>query len=265
MQIALNQLLAYAKPHRLLIEPTGLGHPKEVMEVLSAEYYKNVLQIQNIITLVDARKLVDNRYTNHETFNQQIEIADLIIGNKKDLYQPVDTNNLQKYVESLCDEQTPVKLVTQGELELNWLASKSAFDTTHSSQCENEDEHEHSHTHSHSHSHSSDVPAQLTEQSLPESGFLNAGNQGEGFYSEGWRIAPHIEFNQEKLFSWMNSLDVERLKAVFITTDGIFGYNLSDGMLTRMEIDDCLESRIEIISKARSSEYEAALKNCIAN
>ena len=28
MQIALNMLLAKAKPDRLLIEPTGLGHPK---------------------------------------------------------------------------------------------------------------------------------------------------------------------------------------------------------------------------------------------
>ena len=27
MQIALNQLLAASRPHRLLIEPTGLGHP----------------------------------------------------------------------------------------------------------------------------------------------------------------------------------------------------------------------------------------------
>ena len=34
MQIALNQLLARAKPHRLLIEPTGLGHPIEVLETL---------------------------------------------------------------------------------------------------------------------------------------------------------------------------------------------------------------------------------------
>ncbi len=30
MKVALNQLLAKAKPDRLLIEPTGLGHPQEV-------------------------------------------------------------------------------------------------------------------------------------------------------------------------------------------------------------------------------------------
>ncbi len=61
MQIALNQLLTEAKPDRLLIEPTGLGHPKEVLEVLSSEHYRQVLSLQKNITLVDARKLSNTR------------------------------------------------------------------------------------------------------------------------------------------------------------------------------------------------------------
>ena len=34
MQVALNQLLIQSRPDRLLIEPTGLGHPKEVLRIL---------------------------------------------------------------------------------------------------------------------------------------------------------------------------------------------------------------------------------------
>lgn len=94
MQIALNELLIRAKPHRLLIEPTGLGHPVEVLEVLTSEYYRYVLSIEKIVTLVDARKLSDTRYTEHATFNQQIAIADVIVGNKQDLYQPEHQNQL---------------------------------------------------------------------------------------------------------------------------------------------------------------------------
>ncbi|NMV06592.1 CobW family GTP-binding protein, partial [Vibrio parahaemolyticus] len=81
MQIALNQLLSEARPDRLLIEPTGLGHPKEVLQVLSTEYYRQILALQKNITLVDARKLSDPKYTEHETFNQQITIADTVVGN----------------------------------------------------------------------------------------------------------------------------------------------------------------------------------------
>ena len=87
MQMALNLLLQESKPHRLLIEPTGLGHPKEVLAILSGEYYREVLSLQATLSLVDARKISDTRYTSNDTFNQQIEIAEVVIANKADLYQ----------------------------------------------------------------------------------------------------------------------------------------------------------------------------------
>lgn len=68
VQIALNQLLMRAKLDRLLIEPAGLGHPVEVLVLLSTDCYQEMLSIQNIITLLDARKLSDSRYAEHKTF-----------------------------------------------------------------------------------------------------------------------------------------------------------------------------------------------------
>ena len=68
MQMALNLLLKESKPHRLLIEPTGLGHPKEVLAILSGEYYREVLNLQATLSLVDARKINDARYTSNETY-----------------------------------------------------------------------------------------------------------------------------------------------------------------------------------------------------
>ena len=56
MQIALNQLLTRAKPDRLLIEPTGLGHPIEVIEVLTSDYNLEALSIEKTITLVGCEK-----------------------------------------------------------------------------------------------------------------------------------------------------------------------------------------------------------------
>ena len=50
MQIALNQLLAKAKPDLLLIEPTGLGHPKEVLQILSEDYYQDLLSLHKTLT-----------------------------------------------------------------------------------------------------------------------------------------------------------------------------------------------------------------------
>ncbi|MGB2270331.1 MAG: CobW family GTP-binding protein, partial [Cycloclasticus pugetii] len=126
MQTALNQLLAKAKPDHLLIEPTGLGHPKEVLQALSMEYYQEVLCLQKTITLVDARNLSDSRYTQHETFNQQIAIADTVVGNKLDLYQDTDKANLIAYVKQRGQTNTRVIFIQHGEIPFSALQGSTS-------------------------------------------------------------------------------------------------------------------------------------------
>ena len=97
-QMALSVLLAKSQADRLLIEPTGLGHPKEVLAMLSRDYYREVLDIHATLSLVDARKIGDSRYTSNDTFNQQLEVAEVIIANKSDLYGPNDYSELLDYI-----------------------------------------------------------------------------------------------------------------------------------------------------------------------
>lgn len=88
MQVALNRLLAKARPQRLLIEPTGLGHPKEVLSALSNSVSAGVLDLRATLALVDARNIADERYLRSDAFRQQLEVADLVAANKADLYGP---------------------------------------------------------------------------------------------------------------------------------------------------------------------------------
>ena len=249
MQIALNQLLAKAKPDRLLIEPTGLGHPKEVLQVLSAEYYQDVLSIHKTLTLVDARKLTDPRYTEHETFNQQIAIGDIVVGNKQDLYQHEDKEKLVNYVEGIGQDHAEVIFTQQGEIPFALLEGR-----TQSYQKP---------VHSHHHHHDSKPLA--SELPMPEQGFLFAQNEGEGFQSVGWRFSPDKLFNYQKLFALLTGLCAERMKAVFITDEGVVGYNLTSDALTEIQLDDCLESRIEVISDQVGKSLEAQLLDCLSD
>ena len=115
MQVALNQLLAKARPDRLLIEPTGLGHPNEVLQILGNGLYREVLKVQKILTLVNARHLLDERYTDNETYNQQISIADIVVGNKTDLYQPGDRQRLQSYVKQKGNSRATIVFTNNGD------------------------------------------------------------------------------------------------------------------------------------------------------
>ena len=64
--------------------------------------------------MVDARQLSDIKYTGHETFNQQIAIADTVVGNKRDLYDLQDEQNLISYVTELGLQNTKVIFVEHG-------------------------------------------------------------------------------------------------------------------------------------------------------
>jgi hypothetical protein len=55
----------------------------------------------------------------------------------------------------------------------------------------------------------------------------------------------------------------ERIKAVFITNVGVFGYNATSDALNEFVLDDCFESRIEIISESIDDSLEIQLLECI--
>lgn len=246
MQIALNQLLSRAKPDRLLIEPTGLGHPVEVLQVLSEEHYQKVISLQKTLTLVDARKLKDERYTQHETFTQQISIADIIIGNKSDLYDAEDETQLTQYIEATSTKDIPIVITMHGNIEIERLNGPTSSVVTAAH-----------------HSHKSTPLPLAGDATMPQTGFLKATNKGEGYESVGWRFSSEKTFNHADLFNFLSGLDVERMKAVFITDQGIFGYNFTSDALTEIELDEYIESRIEIIGRNLSTHIEAELMRCL--
>ncbi|USD34560.1 MULTISPECIES: CobW family GTP-binding protein [Vibrio] len=246
MQIALNQLLTEAKPDRLLIEPTGLGHPKEVLQVLSSAHYREVLSLQKTLTLVDARQLSDKQYTHHDTFNQQIAISDTIVGNKVDLYHGDEKQQLESYIQSLSGSEKRVIFSKFGAIPYHEFEGPTRA---------NEKAHHH-----HDHGKPKVLAADLP---MPESGIIKAVNQGEGFRSIGWRFSPDKVFCRKKLTLMLLDLKVERMKAVFITDLGVLGYNMTSDGLSEAVLDDGFESRVEFISQQLDDNLEAKLLACL--
>jgi G3E family GTPase len=258
MQIALNMLLAKSKPDRLLIEPTGLGHPKEVLSVLNGPFYREVLDVRATITLVDVRKLTDTRYLDNAIFRQQLAIADVLVGNKADLYQPQDIDSFDAFLRSQAElADVPRFTVEHGRLELDWLdrpcAQRSVGVMT------------------------SEVGAQDASAKgfvtttfapvIPACGYLRINNHGQGFHSSGWLFVADYIFDDAALYSVLLGVEAVRLKGVFITSEGIVGYNKVDDVLTRVELDDSSDSRVEIISSSTSGmeALEQALLKCLTN
>ena len=250
MQVALNMLLARARPHRLLIEPTGLGHPVEMLQSLSSEHYRDVLNIQATITLIDARKIHDSRYTLNKTFNQQLHVADIIVANKADQYQETDFPSLLDYLDAPeFHSRKQVYQVSHGKLQLDWLNEPSVqryqpYEASKVSAAWN-----------------------IASEEIPRDGFLSLNNDADGFYSRGWIFHPDRIFDVRKLRQIVFGLDIERVKGVFITQQGIYFFNKADSVLSESLLNEADDSRIECIGTDPQafSDLDKQLLTCLTD
>eukprot|EP00798_Chlamydomonas_sp_ICE-L_P026159 gene26159-11886_t len=85
---AIAQLVRQAKPDRLIIEPSGLGHPAGLLDTLQNEHLRSALEIRAIICMVDVRQVGSASFESNETYQDQVNVCDIIIGTKADLVVP---------------------------------------------------------------------------------------------------------------------------------------------------------------------------------
>ena len=81
----LMRLLHLEQVDRILMEVTGLGHPAGIFDALSAPDLARFLDLRATICLMDPRLLEIPRYVGSEIFQDQINMADVLVLNKIDL------------------------------------------------------------------------------------------------------------------------------------------------------------------------------------
>jgi len=229
VQIALNRLLRKARPQRLLIEPTGLGHPAEIIALLQSNLYRDILDLRATLTLVDARHLDDDKYLSNSTFQQQLQVADVIIGNKEDCYSDADRQRLINYCTGFFADKS-LFFCRWGKLDPALLDRDNRQPPTQDIALET----------------ASPFTVDLPEP-LPACGYLHKSRTADGYSSSGWIFSPDFTFDYAGIFALLSGCEEERVKAVFITEQGVFGFNKSGDVLSEIELDDALDSRLEII------------------
>lgn len=249
-QMAINSLLARARPQRLIIEPTGLGHPLEILELLQSEHYAGVIDLKATLTLVDARKLQDPRYTTHDTFLQQLDVADHIIASKSDLYADGDLQALKEFatVRGVAAAGSIIPCA-HGELDPALLDNASLRPSpTAPAPTTTAVQPMFTMNSPLSGSGDSALPGAVVE--FPEEGYLTFENEGDGYRSDGWVFPPTVIFSYRRLRHLLDSVNAVRVKAVLITDDGIIGYNRAEELTSELFLEETSDSRIEIIRQA---------------
>jgi G3E family GTPase len=235
-QMGLNMLLAKEKPDVLLIEPTGLGHPRKVLQTLQSEHYRDVLTAGANVCLVDPRQLSDPRYTDNDTFHDQIALADILIANKSDLCTDDDLRRFDQLVSASQPAKLAAERTQYGHLDIQLLAL-----SPDSHRLELKD-----HCHHHHESREAAAPISLEDGEA----FRRIEGHGAGHHSLGWLINGDWQFSLAQLRHWFDQLEAERAKALINTSDGCYVLNWRDGVLSEMPTRALEESRIEIITGA---------------
>ncbi len=233
-QIGLNALLHKARPDRLFIEPSGLGHPSRILDTLTAEHYRNVLQLGAAFCVVDPRQWVDDRYQQHDTYQDQLALADIIVANKTDLCEPAQLEALSL---GIGQRQPPQQLVTvaRGQLDNRWLQHPHQPDRRATS------------PQAHANNAARPLIASTGPRLSREQPWRRYSNHGQDHYSIGWRFLDEVCFDLAAVETFCRTLKVARLKAVLRVEDGWRAFNKVDDQLSVYRIAPQQEGRLELI------------------
>ncbi|MGR5455500.1 CobW family GTP-binding protein [Vibrio alfacsensis] len=230
--VAITTLLRQ-NPDRLIIEPTGLGHPHKILSLLTSNQFKDYIDVRATIALVDPRNLTDQKYLDNNNFNDQLDIADIVIGNKVDQCSDADKDVFQQWVAIQQPPKVDSMLVSNGSFP------PALLDTQRTRLTDSADIAHHHHEHA-------EMEPQF--QLPPNQKFIRKENKGQGYFSCGWIFGPEITFNFDMMFSMLSDLTAERVKGVINTDKGCFAFNVNNGVMSFNEMTlEGFETRLEVI------------------
>ncbi|MHA6491840.1 CobW family GTP-binding protein [Pseudomonas borbori] len=226
-QVGLSRLLRNAKPDRLLIEPSGLGHPLQLLEQLRAAPWAGVLAVQAPVLVLDAAALAHGEPL-PSSQQATLSSAGLLVLNKA---EGLDTAAKARVQTQLPER--PLFWTRQGELPLTQLpgfAAKADF---------------------------SPGPLELPATAAPlaqiwrnpAEPICQFQDRPEG-WSIGWRWHPSQRFELMRVQQWLHTLPWLRAKLVLYSNAGWLSANAVAGpsaVLHWQNSEWRKDSRLELI------------------
>ncbi len=241
-QIGLGRLLRKAKPDRLFIEPSGLGHPAQLLKQLNEAPWLGVLAVQPCVLVLDAQALAAGKAL-PAAQQEALLSAGLLLLNKA---EHLDEEARQNITSRL----PPVRLIwtQQAQLplsELPGLAAKALNGVDNLAVPKGLGQ----------------MPAVWSDPTLP----ICLSQAQEGGWSIGWRWHPGQRFDKQRIAEWLSSLTWQRAKLVIHSVDGWVSANALDSAeLVWLASEWRKDSRIELIfvDAQNIDELQRRLSGC---
>ena len=107
-------------PEHIVIESSGVARPVSVAETFFNPAVQHLVEVQNMITLLDADLVIDDQADYTDLAYSQIAVADLVVINKTDLVPPQRLETVRKKVEAIVPRAC-IWETTFGEVPLDLI------------------------------------------------------------------------------------------------------------------------------------------------
>ncbi|WP_095148845.1 GTP-binding protein [Pseudomonas sp. Irchel s3a18] len=241
-QIGLGRLLRQSRPDRLFIEPSGLGHPAQLLRQLSQAPWQGVLAVQPCILVLDAQALAAGKPLPPSQQDALPSVGLLLLNKAESLSQ----GDRQRIVDQL--PQRPMLWTQQGQLALSELPGVGSRATTSVDNIPVPNG-------------LGQMPAVWTDPAQP----ICLSQQQDGGWSIGWRWHPGQTFDLERVQACLQALNWRRAKLVIHSDEGWVSANeLDNAALLWKPSEWRQDSRLELIFEAPQdvNDLQESLASC---
>ncbi|RMN86958.1 Cobalamin synthesis protein/P47K protein [Pseudomonas coronafaciens pv. coronafaciens] len=245
-QIGLGRLLRQARPDRLLIEPSGLGHPAQLMAQLREAPWRGVLSVQRSVMVLDSEAMAAGLPL-PATQREALVEAGLVVMNKS---EQLDLPSRQ----SLTAQLKPHALLwtRHGELPLHCLpgfvdgsaVDKQSVDNLALPESVGQ------------------LPALWANPRVP----ICLSQSSPDGWSVGWRWHSSQQFDLQRLMHWLESLTWQRAKMVIHSEGGWYSGNVANGAPIAWQVSEWRkDSRLELIFSVPQDvdKLQAQMAECL--
>ncbi|TFY88476.1 cobalamin biosynthesis protein CobW [Pseudomonas kairouanensis] len=241
-QVGLGRLLRKAKPDRLFIEPSGLGHPAQLLKQLREAPWQQVLAVQPCVMVLDAQALAAGKPL-PSAQQDALASAGLLVLNKDEALDAAQRAAVERQLPDcprFWTRQAQLPLAQLPGLAITAEPASDHFEVPKGL---------------------AQMPAIWSDPAQP----ICLSQAQEGGWSIGWRWHPSQQFDVALLHQWLTSVEWRRAKLVIHSPEGWVSANAVDNSPFVWQPSEWRrDSRIELIFSAPHdvAALQAALAAC---
>lgn len=217
------------RPDRILVEPSGIAKPGEIVDLVRPRFEDGTLEIRPVVCLVDPARFVKSRAMELPVYRDQVESAQVLVANRCDLADPDTLAAFHAAASRLFPPKLAVYATSFGKLPPEVL----------------------------------EMPAVRPAVTIPDPALYVSD-----FKEAGWTWPPEKVFCESPLSRLFRNAagsetHIERAKGVFHTDRGWLLLEVVGGEFHRRPTQYRAMSRCQFIAEARHQVDFGALKHAI--